>query len=148
MIKMKKIIFIGIMLLLASSILVSAAETNEICDYIMDDIKMKEGMFVPKFIPYSTDSFNIYSGNNSVGNIIIDEKKVKSLGCDSINDSTYNVYIKNVDTLKDIFTAEKQVDVLNEKLSNKDIVVTTDGFFKNMNLAVTIFGIRVVSWFS
>ena len=145
---MKKILILGLFLLLLPLAYAEEQEGNEICNYAMDELNVYEGRFVPSGIPFSNEIFDAYDmEGNPLGHIKIEDKKITEVSCTTVNESTYNIYLKDLQTLKDIKASEHKLDTLDDKLG-KEIIVEGTSIGKSVKLFFSKFGLKVGSWFS
>ena len=143
---MRKIILVMFALLLATAVL---ADGSEICDYIINHEKFSVGKTLPDKVPYSNEVANLYTLDEElIGHIIIVDKIVTEMNCTEVVEPTYNVYIKDVDTIKDIESAESPADEVDDKMSAGDIIIKGTSFGKKTKALFTRIVIKVASWFS
>lgn len=148
---MKKLFLITILVLALSASIAFAEDTagSAVCNYLKNDLGLKEGFEIPSQVPYSNEVFNLYTKDNEViGHVTITEKKVTTFSCESNDKPTFNIYIKDKSTISDITSAEKPLDELNAKLSNKDIELKGASVGKKMKGFFTRMGLKIAGWFS
>lgn len=157
---MKKIIGLIIGMLMLSSFAVLGEDDtiavptlisaeNDVCSYMLNNLNIKVGTEFDKAIPYKNERFNAYKHDGTVvGHIVIEDREVTSVGCDLTTDQTFNIYVKDLDTVKYIAESEKPIDAFNEKLSSKDIEIKGEQVTKKIKGFFTKVGVRIASWFS
>lgn len=146
---MKKIVLLicAIFLFSLSGVLGEESDNN-ICNYLKDDLGLKEGLNLPSQIPYSNEIFNIYTKENTpIGHIEIKDKTIVSIGCDVKDKSTFNIYIKDKQTISDIASSTDQLSELNKKIKSKDLEIKGASFGKKIKGAFTRLGLKIAGWF-
>jgi len=111
------------MLFLIVALFVLAIPVNaEICEYFTQDLGINTGATIPRFIPYKNDVFNVYSQNEPIGLMELKNGEIIKIECGKLSEKpTFSIYIKDIDTIKDIFESESPVDEFNNKLKSKDL---------------------------
>ncbi|NQV08576.1 hypothetical protein HQ529_01845 [Candidatus Woesearchaeota archaeon] len=128
--------------------IVFAGEAEDMCDYIITEADSYDEITVPGGIPYNNEIMNVYlMSEEPVGSFIIEEKIVTEYNCSLMDVPTYNIYVEDVQTIKDINDAESPLDELNNKIKNKEIVVQGINFSKKFKFFFTKAAIRIGSWF-
>ena len=124
------------------------AEGAEICDYILNHDKFSVGEEIPDNIPYSNEVANFYIiDGDIIGHMVLEDKVVLEANCTETIEPTYNVYILNLDTIKDIEYAESPVDEVDNKISEGEIIIEGTNFGKKVKALGLRVIIKVVSWF-
>jgi hypothetical protein len=142
-------------LLTALFLLVALANAEEIdkgkelCSSIIGDMEISSGVKIPQGIPYNNEVFNIYTGENeAVGHITIEKKEVSSAGCELDENPTYDIFIKDISTIKDISDSENPIDALNKKISDKEIEIKGKSTGKKLKGFFTRIGLKMAGWFN
>ena len=79
---------------------------------------------IPDFVPYSDEIFNLYiQEENLSGSIIIENSSFKSIACENNKNATYEIHIKNLNTVEDIVKSEDFLGTYNEKIGNNEIEI-------------------------
>jgi len=153
---MKKILLTLLLIILSVSIVSAINETNiqelsegqELCNYIFERTSIEIGTSVPKLIPYSNERFNIYTTEQElVGHLIFEKGIVTSYNCEAIDNPTYNVTIKNKQTVNNIMDSESPIKELNRKLNNKEINLVGTTYSKKIKGFFTRLGLNIASIF-
>jgi hypothetical protein len=147
---MKKIIlFFAVTLLFAN--FVSSIELQnfeELC--IISELNKEAftSVEIPSFVPYTNEIFNIYSQNQTIGNFIIEDKKIKSFTCNLSSEPTYDIEIKDVNTINDFLKTEDYLGLYNQKIDNEEIKIKGTKFGKNIKIKITNLVLKIINWFS
>ena len=137
-------------LILASIFATGLVSAEGICSYIQDDLQATVGKEIPSYIPYGNEVFNVKSSETEkVGYIAIEDSVITDIGCnDSLENATYVLYVKNLDTVKTIATSESPADALDQAMSDGDLTLEGQSFGKKLKASIMRFGIKIASWFS
>ncbi|HIG95087.1 MAG: hypothetical protein QT05_C0046G0003 [archaeon GW2011_AR13] len=150
---MNKIICFGIFFVLSFS-LISAQDfelssLKDLCsqsEKINNEIANTE---LPSGVPYKNEIFNLYEGEETyIASLVIKENKIESFGCEMNENPTYNIYIKDVQTLKEIIESNAPLKIFNEKKSNGDIQIKGVTAGKKFKQFWINFGLKIAGWFS
>ena len=142
---MKGIMVVVLVVLLASFVYADGAE---ICDYILNHDKFSVGEEIPDDIPYSNEVANFYTVSGEIiGQMVLEDKVVVEADCNETIEPTYNVYILDLDTIKDIEEAESAVDEVDDKISEGEVVIEGTSFGKKAKALAIRSVIKVFSWF-
>jgi len=142
---MKRIIMVMLIVLLASFVYADGAE---ICDYILNHDKFSVGEEIPDKVPYSNEVANFYTIDGDViGHMVLEDKIVIEVNCTETTEPTYNVYILNLNTIKDIEEAESPVDEVDDKISEGEIIIEGTSFGKKAKALAIRSVIKIISWF-
>ncbi|MBT4376779.1 hypothetical protein HOD29_05375 [archaeon] len=95
------------------------------------------GQEIPSQIPYKNEIFNVYIAEEIFGNIVIEESIVKDFGCVVNDEVTYRVYILDGGVLLDFAETEEVMELVQEKLDNKEILVKGVGLGKKIKWSFT-----------
>ncbi len=115
----------------------------------MNDLKITTETQVPKGIPFNNEVFNIYTlDGQTVGHIEIQKKQVASISCETSEKPTYDIKIKETQTIKDILASEKPIDELNSKIKNKEIILEGQSSGKKLKGFFTKIGLKLAGWFN
>jgi hypothetical protein len=153
---MKKIIAITMMMFLAMSFviavepeLISAPVDNEICSFLKTDLGIKLDAEVPDYFPYKNDVLNIYTMDDSpVSALVVQNKVLKVLVCEEIDNATIKIFVKDLETVKAITTAESPADAFDAALSEKTIILEGQNFGAKVGTFFIRIGAKIASWFS
>lgn len=148
---MKKIGVIFSLLLLASIGIVSAEDftfEQMECQSILQYKSEIIGIEIPEKVPLDNEIVNLYLNESIYGHIIIENKEVKDFDCTENEDVTYEIFIKNDQTLWDVYEAPNQVDMLLEKLANKEIKLKGKTFSNKIKATFARIGLKIFSWFN
>ncbi len=136
--------------LLSFLLFFSNSVSADFCSYLTDEVGVIPGVSVPNSLPYKNEITNVYTLDREVvGMIVIKDGKIESTSCNSTTENaTYNLFIKDQQTIEDILSSEKPVDVLNEKIKSQDIILEGTKTSKKIKGFFTRLAIRLTSWFS
>lgn len=141
---MKKLIICFLVLAIMIAGFVSAG----ICENIVARGNLREGLFIPGWLPYKDDRFNMYTLNSTaIGHITFEKGVITSINCTTISNPTFNVYLKDDKTISDIYDSKSPAGAYEAKKRAGDIRIEGIGFTKKTKGAFTNFGIWVMSWF-
>ncbi|MCW8965403.1 MAG: hypothetical protein OQK82_01755 [Candidatus Pacearchaeota archaeon] len=103
---------------------------------------------VPSYIPYTDEIFNFYVKEEILnGSIILENKTVTSANCQENQNPTYNIYIKNLETIKDFADSNNTLELYNQKIKNKEIEIKGATLTKKIKMAFINLLIKIASWF-
>jgi hypothetical protein len=144
---MKKIILILVVTLLFA-FSVSAQSLQDECEITIGMYDFA-GQKIPRLMPYKNEVFNAYDfKGNPIAHLVIKNKEIISYGCDVVEDATYKVSIRSVDTIKNIQDAKSPMKEFNKKLKTKEIQVKGVKLTKKLKWAFTKPVVKIGSWFS
>ena len=114
-----------------------------------DEFDQYKGTIKTKIIPYKNEQImvNTFKGDY-LGTIKIQEREIKEIVCDEELETTFTATIKNVQTVKDITSADSALDEYFAKKKAKEIVIKGNAFGKKMKMGFSNFLMRIGSWFS
>ncbi len=126
-----------------------STETHELCNYIIQKANIPVGMKLPGvFMQYKNDKFNIYTPEgDEVGHLLVTNGYVAEFNCQMTVNQTYDVIIKDKETIDYILNSERQIRALSEKINSKDIDIKGINFGKDVKGFFTKLGISIVSIF-
>lgn len=136
----------------AESIGINTTQINNILDGYIDSIGCQAfkigskniiGQEIPNKIPYKNEIFNLYISKDFFASIKIYDGKISAFECDESLKQTYNIYIEEYSDLLD-FANGFNIDTLNKKIKNEEIVVEGVGFFKKIKWFFSKIALR---WF-
>ncbi len=139
-VKFIKLMLIGMCILIFSSFALANCQK-----YVDDAISNK--VEVPKLIPYKNEIFNFYMNDSIVASAIIRDRKLLTATCNESENPTYNIFLKDWETVEKVSISDKPVDKLNELISKKDIDIKGVGFSKKFKGFFTKLGLKVASIF-
>lgn len=123
-------------------------EEIQICDYVLTNFRVDAGNKIGSTFTYSDETFNAYTADGRpIGHLVLREKEVTSVGCGVLQTPTYNVYVKDLATIEEIFNAKNRLDIFEEKLSDDSIRLEGVRFTKKIKGSMTKAVIKVWSWF-
>ena len=122
------------MLLLVSVFFMSFAfaEDIKIADLCKEESVV--GVKVPSGVPFSNEVFNVYLAGESVGSIILTQKKIASVSCDEHDKPTYNIMIESEDVVKTIIASEDMIDEYHKQRKSGALEIDAVGFFRTIKL--------------
>ena len=125
-----------ILLIVFSFLFVSFANAIDISDCSSLEQYKSEilGQQIPDKVPFANEIINIYVGEQILGNIQIEEKKIKDFACAENEDATYKVEIIDYVVLNDFTSADNFLEVYQEKTKSGEIEVKGIGFGKKIKL--------------
>ena len=150
---MKKIIYLLIILILvAGAFAVSETQeedTSDLCRYIIQKANIPVGTKIPGiFMQYKNDRFNVYTHEgNAIGHLTLSNGYVAEFNCQSIDNPTYDVIIKDKETVDYVLNSEKRIKALSEKINNKEITINGINFGKDVKSFITKVGINIAAVF-
>ncbi len=103
---------------------------------------------IPSFVPYTNEVFNFYIGEEFFAEIVLEEKQVKEAFCEVNEERTYDVYIKDIQTIKDISDSENPLDEYHSKKSAGEIQIKGATFGKSVKQFFVNIGLKIVGWFN
>lgn len=114
------------------------------CSELVDDVI---GVEVPAALPYSNERFNIYINDSDEAFIIVEGRNITTAGCYVLTEPTYNVRIDSWETIELIANSSNVVDVLDDLIDEKTVILEGATFFKEVKAVFTEMMIKVFSWF-
>lgn len=142
-----------LLLILMTSVIVVAEETNsgvetqDICNYIKEKVVI--GGEIPSYVPYKNERFNIYTlDKKPVGSIVSEKGVLKDISCETISDPSYNLYLKDLTTIKNVFDSEKPLKAFNKEKSEGNIDIEGQTVSKSLKAGFTNILLRVAGWFN
>jgi hypothetical protein len=139
---MKKIVWLFLLIMLSSVVF---ANGQEICDYLIEEKGINIGTTLPKAMPYKNDIFNVYTiDGDIIGHIKLENRIVKSIDCNLIENPDFIVKVKDLEVVKSITSA----DTLNQALKANEITIEGQSITKKIKNTFTKLGIKIVSLFS
>ncbi|MFT4326090.1 MAG: hypothetical protein ACMXYK_01160 [Candidatus Woesearchaeota archaeon] len=146
---MKKLLLLGLMVLMASVVFADTiTDSHEICTYILEETVLEVGSVIDGRLMYSNDVFNAFSQGEVVGHIVLDDRVVTSMGCDLVENPTFIVEIKDLETIEAINTAESTFSALDSAMSRGDISLQGQSLGKRVKGFLTRAAVKVASWFA
>ena len=141
-IRMKAIIYLFIFFIL------TAVASASVCENIIQDLKLRTGLYMPKFLPYKNERFNVYTlQNETVGHMIIEKGVITSVNCTQIENPTYLLYIKDDIAVKEIKNNDKPAKDLDKKIAAAEIKLRGASFTKKVKGTLTRIGVKIAGWF-
>ena len=146
---MKKLILIFAMLIVLSFTVTAQADAmNAECEKALNMYDL-EGKKIPAMVPYSNAVFNAYNFKDEpVAHLVIQDKKIVSYGCDVVDNPTYRVNIRSVNTIYDIQNSDEPMKEFNRKLKTREIQVKGLKVTKKVKWVMTKPLVKISSWFS
>lgn len=151
---MKTTVIVLVMIVLSFSITLAQANVSTddtVCQEVVSTLSshgVGVGSVVPKGIPYKNEVMNIHLKDASfAGHFILEEKVVTTLDCGAAENPTFNVYLKDVAIIDEVFGSQDPLDMFDEKLSNKEIEIKGTTGSKKIKAGFTKLAIKVVNWF-
>jgi len=124
---MKKIGMLLIFVLCMSFALSQDFDVTTFCnEELPDDYELPGGL------PFSNEVLNFYVAEESVGHVVLKDKKVDSYGCSEHEKPTYKIYVAGQETLDDIAAAEDPIEEYRAKKKSGELKIKAVGFFKNI----------------
>lgn len=125
---MRKILMIISLLI----VLCYTVAAEDMCKYLKDETA---GKSIPDSIPYKTEVANVYTlDGKAVASITLNNKAFGTVECSESVKPTLRVYVKDLQTMKDIKDADDKVATFKQKMSDKDIKIKAVGFGKKIKL--------------
>lgn len=148
----RKIIMLLLIALCILQVVSAINETNsseEIWNYITEELGVEEGDTLPDYLPYDNERTNFYTPEEEfIGHIVTEDGVITSISDDvEIEDSTMNLVVEDVDSVKEIAESDKPMKEFNEKLQNDEIEIvgtTTGSKVKNWFMEIVVW---IMSWF-
>ncbi|MGM5483139.1 MAG: hypothetical protein ACQESF_06760 [Nanobdellota archaeon] len=136
---MKKII-----LLLLIMLPVAFANTN-ICEQILSENNVKEGLKVPKSIPFGNEVMNFYGPDETpAGHVVIAKHSVTSLNCSLADKPDYNVFINDENITQKILNSNNTIKEIKDSIGN-EIIIKGQSLTKSIKLGIVKVGIKIMS---
>lgn len=147
---MNKIFFIFIIFIFGFNLISSLELTPELidsfgCPGLLQYGPEIIGIQIPSQVPYKNEIINVYIKNEIFGNIIVEEKIVTNISCSENQEKTYDVYIKDYQTIFDIIENEDNISTLKSKLENKEIQIKRANMGKKLKW---FFSKLALNWFN
>lgn len=146
---MKRVIFCFTLLILSFSLTnaTTLEEFEKACENLSSE-QLNE-FEIPSFVPYKNEIFNIYLLEENLNtSLILEDSQIKEIKCQENQKPTYNVYIKNLNTIKDFQNSSDFLELYNQKTKNKEIELKGATFTKKLKLTFTKIALKIASWFS
>ncbi|MBW2968164.1 hypothetical protein KY362_06780 [Candidatus Woesearchaeota archaeon] len=120
----------------------------QLCDYVLTNFRINKGNQIGSRFTYSDETFNAYLADGTpVGHLVLRDKKVFQVGCEVQQTPTYNVYVKDLQTVRDVFNAADKIDMFDDKLSDGSIRIEGQRFTKKVKGGMTRAMVKIISWF-
>jgi len=148
--KTKNIFFVTLLVLSLISF-VFAEEINFTQMECQSIIQYKDsiiGQELPEKVPVTNEILNIYISDESYGFIQIENKVVTDFGCEKKEKATYDLLIKDENTLFSFMESDDPMNTLIEKLNDREINLKGKKFSKKIKSGLAKFGLRIYSWFN
>lgn len=154
---MKKTLFLGILMIIMITGLVSAiAEPaltsttydKSLCNKLLDVATVDKTM--PKFAPFKNEVFDVYNlENEAVGHVKIKDGTIVETTCElsNENEATYDVFVKDSETIDTIKEAESPAKAYQKAKKEGDIKIEGKSFSKGLKIGVINFFAKIASWF-
>lgn len=154
---MKKTLFLGILMIIMITGLVSAiteptlTSTNydkSLCNKLLDVATVDKTM--PKFIPFKNEVFDVYNlKNEAVGHVKIKDGIIVETQCKLSDEdkATYDVFIKSSETIDKIEEAESPSKAYQDAKKEGDIIIKGKSFSKGLKIGFINFFAKIASWF-
>lgn len=97
------------------------------------------GKTLPDKAPFSDEIINIYIENETFGNIVLENKTLKSFSCIENQSATYKIYIKNTSVINDFMNSDDFMGTYKNKTSSGEIEVKGVGLGKKIKLGFVKF---------
>ena len=134
-------------MVLLATISLAAAE-NSICT-ALQNTGMTAGMDVPGYVPYKNERINVYTNEGQVvASVILTDKTVTSLTCNSTTDPTMNVYVQDAQTVTDVFNAASPIDAAHQKVKAGAVRIEGVTPAKKVKTFFAKIGLGIASWFA
>jgi len=107
------------------------------------------GVEFPKQVPFTDEVFNLHIDERMIASIILINKSVTEISCDTNNNATFNVYV--VGSLFDADYGDEEInpiDFYNEKTASGEIQIKAIGFGRKIKLGFINLALKIASWFS
>jgi len=124
-----------------------SADGQDICAQMID--LAKPGEYLPSFLPYKNEVFNVYDlNNNPAGHITIENRMVVSSGCTLADDPTYTIYVEDGQTIKDIRESSDSAEAYIDNIKSGTLDIEGQSFWRKFKGSMTNGFAAVASWFS
>lgn len=153
---MKKTILLLIAILLLSVSIASAQEfrmreettQNDLCSFAQQ--RFQVGLEIPSFLPYGNEIMNIYdTDGESIGYMQTQDNILLRMECGQEHpEPTYKIYIKDLQTIKEIMSSKNQIGALNNAKAREDVRIEGVTFDKQVTSFFTNLALSVGGWFS
>lgn len=148
---MKRVgVIFGLLLLISIGFVMAEDFTFEQmeCQSILQYKSEIIGIEIPEEVPLNSEIINLYLSENIYGHIVLENKVVEDFDCTENEEATYDVFIKDEQTLWDIYEAEDVADMMLEKFSNKEIKLKGKTFSNKIKAVFARIGLKIFSWFN
>lgn len=89
---------------------------------------------LPEKVPFSSEVINIYLGEESVGYLVLKDKKLESHGCGENEKPTYRIMIRDEQVIEDLMGADDVINEYNKQRGDGGLKVEGVGFWRNMKM--------------
>lgn len=127
---------------------VQSTTDHPICSYLLDELGVSQGWAISGAIPYQNEVIHAYSNGQAVGSVYLVDGVIQQISCQLTGTATHIVHIQDKQTVVDIMTSGHMLDVLDEKLANKALVVQGQNLGGSMKNFFSRFVVKVGSWFN
>jgi hypothetical protein len=112
-------------------------------DLVVEDVDFE----VPSGVPFSDEVLNFYIDDEFFGAVVLEDRKIVSVGCDVLEDFDYEVFVSGglVDEVLNL--SDGYVDFYNKKRANEELRIVASGFGGKLKMGFVNFGMRVGSHF-
>ena len=102
---------------------------------------------VPGFVPYGNERVNIYDlQNRSVGHVITEDSVVAAVGCQTVDEPTYEVYVQDLATVDRILHSESPLNQLQDEKRARNVRIEGTSLAKRVKQGFTMTAARVLGW--
>lgn len=105
------------------------------------------GQQIPSEVPFSTEIFNIYIAEEIYGYIELNDSYVEDFGCGKNEDATYDILIESEQTLFDIYESDDMMNMILDKINDKEINIKGKKFSKKIKSGFIKLGLKIWNWF-
>ena len=117
------------------------------CEEIMAKIDMV-GQQIPSGVPFQNELVNLMITEEGLeGHIEIVDGKIVAVDCGLSEEATFDLAVKDFETLEEIGQEENPVDAYNEMRKSGEITIEATGFGKKIKLFFTNAIAKIASWF-
>ncbi len=121
----------------------SAVDVSELtCENALNYKEQIVGNEIPSEAPFNDEIINVYISNETYGNLVIEESVIKDFSCVENEDASYEIRIKDLQTMKDFVESEDFIQTYKDMKKSGDLEIKGIGFGKKIKLAFVNFVLK------